>query len=524
MRLKSLAILVPSILPTVAFVLSHLGQSTRPSKLSSSNATDVVGSPKPRDIISFLTTRYGEGDWTKTRNYVYQAQEKLSIQQVDKVLNFLDNNFDIEQTRSILQRSPRILRKNPKSKLQPITKFLEQLYGKDMFHEAVARNSDLLLISGLGYDDILNAKTIESYLQRELRFSPVEIRKMQEVAPFFFQIPLQKIELVSTYLISLLRAGGFQRDESIAIVAKVVTAHPHLFHLNVEANLKPRIDFLAQTCKLSRKNVATLIKTSSGILGLSVEENLKPTIGYLLQILNQTGDAGREALNKCIMNHPPILALSQRNMHQKVQFFNAMDSGNEDVHSLAARIAMRHPVVYSLSLKDNIVPTVEFLSKIWGSSATHTTWGGSQELVVVHPPESTACDVPLGTLLRDFPGILTLSLEGNLQPTLNFYNKTGYTKLDEEWNLVKDKPRIRGRYVAASLFHRLLPRWHYWMEHDSAVKPPLHVIAGSTDASFCKQLGFDLQEFMEFNKQSGPRLKFSSQFDTWLKTGRAFDV
>jgi hypothetical protein len=140
-------------------------------------------------------------------------------------------------------------------------------------------------------------------------------------------------------------------------------------------------------------------------------------------------------------------------------------------------------------------------------------------------------------LLRDYPSVLTLSLEGNLKPTLHFYNQTGYTSLTEDWELISPPAKraassaqpkvIRGRYIAASLFHRLLPRWHYWMsEHpqSGAIKPPLHAMVGATDPAFCKLMGLDMHAYLEFKQESAPRLKFSSQFDTWLKTGRAIDI
>jgi hypothetical protein len=525
MKLKSVTILVASLFPTVAYVVTQARRSIRspPTKLqvAARNLTEVSPHPKPRDIIAFLSNRYGEGDWTKTRNYVYHTKDKLSLHQVEGVLDFLDINFDNTQIRSILQSSPRILRKNPFSKLKPTAKFLKQLYGKDMFHEAVSRNPDLLLISGLGYDTSID-NPIEPFLQRELKLSKSDVQKLQQTSPFFFQIPLAKIKLVTTYLMDLLQDGDYSHEDAVKVIAKVVLAHPHLFHLSVDANLQPRIDFLVKTCNLSSKNVASLIKSSSGILGLSVEDNFKPTLYYLLQVLDPDSDAGRHALNKCVLSHPPILALSQRNMEQKVMYFDAIDPGG-DGGSLAARIAMRSPVVYSLSLKDNILPTVEFLAKVWGARVPRVSWR-KQDLAVVEPDPHGCRDATLGTLLREYPGILTLSLEGNLQPTFNFYNKTGYTVLDDDWTLVKGKLKVRGRYIAASLFHRLLPRWHYWMDQNTADKPPLHIIAGSTDANLCKLLGYDLETYQEFKEKSAPRLKFSSQFDTWLKTGRAIDV
>jgi hypothetical protein len=518
MRLKTLVLLVASLLPTMAFVVSH-GRRTRTTTrmVSTDNLTETAAPSKAMDILTALSTRYGEGDWAKTRNYVYRSKDKLTLQQVEDVLDFLESNFESSLIASILQSSPRILSKNPKSKLKPTAKFLQQLYGRDLFREAVSRNPDLLLSSGLGYDTTNNQ--VESYLKEELQMGKTNLKKLKQSAPFFFQISRIKIQAVATHLMDLLQQGGHSEEEAKKVVAKVMLAHPHLFHLSVKTNLQPRIDFLVNTCKLSSKNVATLIKSSSGILGLSVEDNLKPTLYYLLQLVGEDGDStGRRALSKCVLSHPPILALSQRNIKMKVDYFDLIDcAGKGD--SLAARIALRSPVVYSLSLKDNIIPTVEFLAKVWGTKAPRVEWK-DQDLVVMDP----ASDM-LGTLLRDYPGVLTLSLEGNLQPTFNFYNKTRYTTLDEDWNLVKDKPKVRGRYIAASLFHRLLPRWHYSMERQTtSAKPPLHLIAGSTDASFCELLQLDPEDYLEFKEESAPRLKFSSQFDTWIKTGRAIDI
>jgi hypothetical protein len=534
----------------MAFVLTHT-QSRRATNMAlkvaacnlTTGETATQVPPKPRDIMTVLSTRYGEGDWTKTRNYVYHAKEKLSLQQVEAVLQFLEGTFDAIQIRSILQCSPRILSKNPQSKLRPTTNFLQQLYGSDLFHEAVSRNPDLLLSSGLGYDSSSD-NPVEPYLQNELQLTKSGISKLQQTAPFFFQIPLAKIKLVTAYLTNVLQEGGYKAEDAVKIVAKVMIAHPHLFHLSVQTNLQPRIDFLVQTCRLSRKNVATLIKSSSGILGLSVDDNFKPTLYYLLQILNPKDDAeGRQALNKCVLSHPPILALSQKNIKQKVDYFDAMDAaagggdggfssavletGTGD-DSLAARIALRSPVVmFSLVSRTTLYQLWNFWPRygvlqrqVWNGRIPNSSSGRIanqnedppllQQQFRTRRSDAVTTDSPQqwALLLRDYPGILTLSLEGNLQPTFHFYNKTGYTTLDENWNLVQGEPKIRGRYIAASLFQRLLPRWHYWMEQKQKssssaafLRPPLHVIAGSTDASFCKWLGYNLDEYLAFQNE-----------------------
>ena len=170
-----------------------------------------------------------------------------------------------------------------------------------------------------------------------------------------------------------------------------------------------------------------------------------------------------------------------------------------------------------------------------------------------------------------------------------FFNKTGYTSLNENWELVSPKSsvssgvdsasdqmntvhgkqaasgRIRGRYIAASLYNRLLPRWHFCLSHtkqkklseksvDAAVSatdpssvalpmpstssplpqetspglspmtPPLHVLVMADDKAFCEVMGVEVERFLSFKKEAIPRLKFSSQFDTWLKTGKPIDL
>jgi hypothetical protein len=53
--------------------------------------------------------------------------------------------------------------------------------------------------------------------------------------------------------------------------------------------------------------------------------------------------------------------------------------------------------------------------------------------------------------------------------------------------------------------------------------PPLHLLAGATDEVFCRQLNLSLSEYTAFKEEAIPRLKFNSQFDRWLKTGRPID-
>jgi hypothetical protein len=453
-------------------------------------------------------------EWTKTRNYLYHASDRLTLQKVDDVLSCLDQVFSEDLVCSVLATSPRILRKDVTTHLIPTMQFLQQLYGPEMFREAISRNPDLLLSSGVGYGG--QNEEMDTFLAEQLKLSSNKINKLKKTAPFLFRLSQQKVKHVVDFMRSILENGGLDKTQQQRVLEKVVMNHPYLMNLSVETNFQPRMNFLVERCELTKSDAATLIKTSPGILGLSVEENLRPTLDFLSTLLeNDTS-----LLRKCLTGHAQLLALSLKNLQQKVDYFDAIDGQESSGMSLASRIAIRSPAVYSLSLRNNIIPTVEFLAKAWGTIPPEVCWHGDTIMVTSQAPNRTKDS--LSSLLQEFPTILTLSLEGNIQPTLTFFNRTGYTSLDSDWRL-KSRP-IRGRYIAASLFNRLLPRWHHLIANGLGEMPPLHLLVGATDRVFSEQMGFDLEDYAVFKDQAVPRLKFSSQFDTWLKTGRPIDV
>jgi hypothetical protein len=305
---------------------------------------------------------------------------------------------------------------------------------------------------------------------------------------------------------------------------------------------------------MKEEDLAKIVQSSGGsILGLSVERNLKPTIEYLLeQIYYEQEDNARDLLRKCLLAHPQVLGLGISNLQAKVNFFRSIGE------SLPGKIATRCPSVLSLSLEQNIKPTVDFLCKAWG---------------VTTSANNASCDnTLLQSMLYEYPNILTLSIEGNLKPTMVFFNKTGYTLLNKEWELVNvfettnttkvatdnssvnktrskdcDSRIIRGRYIAASLYNRLLPRWHFYITKRPQIESkissegfpkeignstvttelktlPLHLLVMASDEEFCEVMDFVQNEYLQYKEEAIPRLKFSSQFDTWLKTGRPIDL
>ena len=582
------------------------------------NITEIINllqQTYPDNTSNSSSSVNGKKKWTKTSNYLYQYRASLSptssssstssskrkrkrrdpltLSNIQQIISFLQSTFpkNVTLQSTIIQKSPRILGQyhSIDSRLVPTVEFLHGLYGDDMFVEAISRNTDLLLLRGIGYNaagrgrregdsnsnDNMNVE-VEEYLQNELDMSSSAIVKLKRNHPKVFQLSLKdKVKPAMKYLHSLLGHNNIHENVPASLsrqqkkkVAKIVSCHPQVLQLDVTSNLEPTACFLRDACDFTDTELANVISAAPGVLGLSVEENLQPTLQLIEDILKSSVkqevgvneiDYDRSnfvvQLRKCILRHPQILALSLDNLRSKRDYFNSIDSScdgsssmvqnNEGTEkrkpSLAARILQNSPSVYSLSLEGNIIPKVEYLTTIWGSSfnmPTDSSFSGE-----------SGRDI-LSENIHEYPPIMTLSLEDNIIPTISFYNMTGYLAL---------KGNIRGRYVATSLYKRLLPRWHFMLQEQekqqkqqleqleslvtkagndelpkynittsttssTVILPPLHLLAGASDDKFCRQMKLSLNDFQAFKDEEGPRLKFSSQFDRWLKTGRAIDL
>ena len=550
------------------------------------NSTLATATAPPRTAAATTTTTRtttvaAAKSWTKTRNYVYKTKRLPSLQQVTAVLSFLEDVFpdDRSLVRTVVQSSPRILKRNVANNLWPTADFLQDLYGPDLFREAVRRNPDLLLTAGVGHNAANDQ--VQDYLRNDLAMSAAALKKLQKNNPSLFQLDIDKIRSVVTCLDNVLTEGGYKTTKAKKVLSKMIATHPYLLNLSVETNLWPRLEFLRESCQLAPKELADLVKSSAGVLGLSVSDNLKPTLDYLSDLLsvqqqqapNEYGehmvgsnvDASHTSmLRKCVLSHPQILALSLKNIRNKVEYFNSLDGSSSTSTSppshlsLAGKIAARSPVVYSLSLQDNIIPTIEFLARVWGATPTDTAPStdsnepNDKSVSTTTTTTTTLESATLGRMLGEYPAVLTLSLEGNIRPTMEFFNQTGYTELDSDWRLIESSSstqltrRIRGRYISASLFNRLLPRWHFLLQRrtgrqgssslsstsaakkkEDSMLPPIHVLVTASDDEFCAVCGdgaATVQAYKAFRSESAPRLKFSSQFNTWLKTGRTIEL
>jgi hypothetical protein len=402
------------------------------------------------------------------------------------------------------------------------------------------------------------------------------------------------------------------------VIGKMISTNPNILTLNLQSNIIPKVKYLQKIGNGDRDGndetvntdafLFNLFKKCPSIMGFSLHDNIIPSLNmvhYLLHIsvddvlmcCNQNHNIDNVdklitlpsttkrkdtlVLKKVLTQHPQMIALSKENLAQKVNFFhsidlldypNAKERNATDAYSqsrtlsLAARIMRSSPSVYSLSLKCNIIPTIECLASLWQVDAprleeTHIEYKTTIAKSRKSRNRKTRHE-SLGHKIAEYPLVLTLSLEGNIQPTINFYNRTGYINLTDNGKVNKDSRQrkkeraenevyLPARYLATSLFSRLLPRWNYYKSkrkndqiessfkgslknartNDGSTRtsqsmnpPPLHLIASATDDQFCKHMGFDQNHYSQFKEEAIPRLKFSSQFDTWLKTGKPIDL
>jgi hypothetical protein len=373
---------VSSINPPATELWSTNNKSAQ--SLSSSTATKRANTAVVREIMTLIKSRYGsEGDWQRTKRYVYRAK-KLSVSSVTQVLDFLDSFLSKEVAVTLLKHSPRVLNKPVQSYLRPTTKFLLELWGLELFEQAMIRRPQLLLTNGMGYNqqdtqDTQSPKgrlqNVDDVLTDMTDISAKSLQQMKRDIPFVFGLRSQKVQEVLEYMTMILEPTKNGRP----ILRKLIMGHPNVLNLCVETSLKPRVEFLRATLQLTPEELAKIVRTGI-VMGLSVDENLRPTLKYLEEELSLGIN-----LKKSILSHPQLLALSLANIEKKTKFFQSIGP------SLAPRIARRCPAVFSLSLDTNIIPTLDFLSRIWGCR-----WD----------------DSAMEARLTEYPNVLTLSVQG----------------------------------------------------------------------------------------------------------------
>jgi hypothetical protein len=447
---------------------------------------------------------------------------------------------------------------------------------------------------------------VERFLKDDLNMPRYLFDQFKERHPFILHIPLDRtIRPLVSFLACLLTQQDYYYhskneqygqtlhtlDDTIKkIIVRVISNYPTILSLTLDGNLYPTVEFLKKSCFMDESHLANMVRNCPQILGLSVEDNLSITLDFIVRNfgLNTPKD-----FQRCLGRHPQILCLSLENLHSKVVFFHSLDKYNDEhadsdqgvegiseeiptigsnptsAISLMYRIAVNAPSVYSLSLCDNIIPKLVTLAKVWcvdqgrsslEPSLLETLFADYDVAGTSMPPTSLAqrARTTLSKRLKEYPAILTFSHDAKIIPTLQFLNRTGYLNLDTSGyaqgtgNSTHHHHHhhqvIPGRYLAASLYSRLLPRWHYIQHQKQQLlhhthlgetnnkaqseiqakvlghPPPLHILALSTDLKFCSYFNFSVTSFYTYKEDAIPKLKFSTQFEIWIRTGAPIDI
>ena len=374
-------------------------------------------------------------------------------------------------------------------------------------NQATLNNPDLLLTELFPTGE----EQVASYLVKELNISVKSVSRLRRSWMSPFRLPLHRVQAVVSYLVDLLSAGGLGTNECKRIVGRIVLAQPKMMYASVETNLEPCINFLRASCELDDKDIARVVTRCPTMLQISMEALVQPRLEFFANLLRREDESTnvQELLRKCIWRRSPdVLTRSIENVASKVEYYNSLGSTTTGV-PLASRIAFRNANVLKLHVADNVAPKLEFLSKVWGVSFPST--GETTD-----PSRDGDDHALLSHLVGDYPNVLALSLEKNLQPTMEFYNQTGYTELGDDWTLQEGSRAILGNCMESSLSNRLLPRWHYFHQqreqgkegeaqaHSLDIKPSLSALNRATDRSFCEMFGFDVQDYTKFRLEYAP--------------------
>ena len=227
-------------------------------------------------------------------------------------------------------------------------------------------------------------------------------------------------------------------------IVRLIRTYPNILSLTLEGNLHRTVDFLRTSCYMDASNLANMVKNCPSVLGLSVEDNLSLTLDFLV---NSLGLEKPQDFRRCIGRHTQILCLSLENLQSKISFFQSLDStmqgqsttqlstnekfatnaSSPSSVSLVYRIAVSAPSVYSLSLRDNIIPKLVTLAKAWDVDkhrcsllrfveALQLQATSNDDIYCCNFSDHVTASTALARKLKEYPAILTFSHDANIIP------------------------------------------------------------------------------------------------------------
>jgi mTERF domain-containing protein, mitochondrial len=238
-----------------------------------------------------------------------------SLHNLQSKILFFTNTMEYtkQECRELLLKEPKLLRSSVETGLVPHWKFLsgDLELAQDEMKRIVLKNPSILLYSLdrnlvpklvfylimklsmttrqvakilLAYPQILDYNLdrtilpITMYYVKELDFSLTEFRSMLLKFPRLLTQSLRK----NKYTVGYFR---FALSLPAINVKKILYRAPAILGLNVDQNIKPKVEYLRSRLDLTDAELAIVLTAMPSLLLLSVDDNLGPKVDYLLAAL-----------------------------------------------------------------------------------------------------------------------------------------------------------------------------------------------------------------------------------------------
>ncbi|CAJ1934222.1 unnamed protein product [Cylindrotheca closterium] len=188
-----------------------------------------------------------------------------------------------DEVRKLLLSYPQILNYNLENHIQPITRqFLSFDFSAYEFSRMLLRFPRLMTCS------LTKIKRVVSYLRFALGLEASDVRRVLHQAPQVVSLTIENLQQKVDYLLEVAEPGSVAgHPSSTRVLRKLIVGMPSLLHLNIETNLKPKVEFL-QT-QLGPEELSKAIDRLPTLLGYSLDNRIKPR---LMQILEAGVDGG----------------------------------------------------------------------------------------------------------------------------------------------------------------------------------------------------------------------------------------
>jgi len=202
-------------------------------------------------------------------------------------------------------------------------------------------------------------------------------------------------------------------------VKSIALETPGVFALEVDAQLRPRIDAL-RTMGVPVHKIAKLLAAAPDILESEGWDKRQDVLAFLSNL-----GIPQDKLGPCIVRHLRILDMSVETMSLVVEFLVA---GARIPRAKVSKIVEVMPSLLSHSVDSNLRPKLLFLVEDVGIA-----------------PERVAA------LLLKFPQVLGLSVEGNLRPTVRYLTDELGVAHEDLGRILSSVPQLLGLSVDGNL-------------------------------------------------------------------------